>query len=120
MGIFNFIKMNTGFFNAVTVVFLMVNLSWVSLLQVMFFAFCLETIGTGWKNIVLNHKITPICDSKNVEKRILKKGTPETEVLFLNHLEKATRNAFCLNSLQNEVNDKLMINLNMQMHIYVI
>ena len=61
----------------------MVNVSWVSLLQVMFFAFRLETIGTGRKNIVLNHEITPICDSGNVEKIILKKGTPKTEVFFL-------------------------------------
>ena len=105
MGIINFIKMDAGFINAVSIVFLTVNSSWVSLLQVMFFAFCLETIGTGWKNIFFNQKITPICDSKNVEKCISKKGGSETEGLLLNHLEKATRNASCLNSLQKEIND---------------
>ena len=104
MTLVNFVQMDVGILNKIGVILLPLSSSFISLFHILFFDFCYEVIGNGWKNI-LNHKSTPNFDL-NGKERIPKNGAFETEAFRNDDLETAAKNSSCLNSLQSEINDE--------------
>ena len=100
--VLNFLELDYGIIKALTLTILPSSSIFHPILFIFLFSFCSETVGNGWKNNVLNYKITYFNDSNSKKNAI-----PIDEQIDNNlhiHLEIAAINALYLNSLQYKIN----------------